>query len=91
MGVSAYSSLIGRRRGWALIRDWALINFFCLSDGRLFEAGANSRLGAYSNKYVKQKVVLVAMLEGKSMPSNKAANTNDTTLWKNQSPIKHLP
>ena len=31
------------------------------------------------------------LLEGKSMPSNMAANTNDTTLWKNQSPIKHLP
>ena len=30
---------------------WALINFFCLQDGRLFEVGANSRLGAYSNKY----------------------------------------
>ena len=30
---------------------WALINFFCLWDGRLFEVGANSRLGAYSNKY----------------------------------------
>ena len=30
---------------------WALINFFCLQDGRLFEVGTNSRLGAYSNKY----------------------------------------
>ena len=37
--------------GWVLIRGWALINFFCLNDGRLFEVGANSRLGAYSNKY----------------------------------------
>ena len=37
--------------GWALIRGWALINFFCLWDGCLFEVGANSRLGAYSNKY----------------------------------------
>ena len=36
--------------GWALIRGRALINFFCLWDGRLFEVGANSRLGAYSNK-----------------------------------------
>ena len=27
-----------------------LINFFCLQDGRLFEVGANSKLGAYSNK-----------------------------------------
>ena len=51
MGVSAYLSLIGRRRGWALIRGWVFINFFCLWDGRLFEVGANSRLGAYSNKY----------------------------------------
>ena len=39
----------------------------------------------------KQKVVLAAMLEGKSMPSNMAANTNDTTLLKNQSVIKCLP
>ena len=34
MGVRAYLSLTGRRRG-----------------GRLFEVVANSRLGAYSNKY----------------------------------------
>ena len=40
----------------------------------------------------KQKVVLAAMLEGKkSMPSNMAANTNQTTLLKNQSAIKYLP
>ena len=51
MGVSAYLSLIGMRRGWALIRGWVLINFFCLWDGRLFEVGANSRLVAYSNNY----------------------------------------
>ena len=31
--------------GWALIRGWALINFSA------FRMGANSRLGAYSNKY----------------------------------------
>ena len=37
--------------GWALIRGWALINFFSFWDGQLFEVGANSRLGAYSNKY----------------------------------------
>ena len=40
--------------GWVLIRGWALINFFCLQDGRLFEVGANSRLGAYSTKYGSQ-------------------------------------
>ena len=39
----------------------------------------------------KQKVVLAAMLEGKSMPSNMAANANHTTLLKNQSAIKSLP
>ena len=39
----------------------------------------------------KQKVVLATMLEGKSMPSNMAANTNHTTLLKNQSAIKYLP
>ena len=37
--------------GWALIRGWELINFFCLYHGRLVEVGASSRLGAYSNKY----------------------------------------
>ena len=37
----------------------------------------------------KQKVVLAAMLEGKSMPYNMAANTNHTTT-KNQSAIKYL-
>ena len=39
----------------------------------------------------KQKVVLAAMLEGKSMTSNMAANTNHNTLLKNQSVIKYLP
>ena len=39
----------------------------------------------------KQKVVLAVMLGGKSMPSNMAANTNHTTLLKNQSAIKYLP
>ena len=53
MGVSAYLSLIEGRRGWALI------NFFCLWDGRLFEVGANSRLGAYSNKYGKYRATLI--------------------------------
>ena len=53
--VGAYLSLSLRGRevgwGWVLIRGWSLIKFFCLQDGRLFEVGANSRLGAYSNKY----------------------------------------
>ena len=39
----------------------------------------------------KQKVVLAAMLEGILLPSNMAANTNHTTLLKNQSAIKYLP
>ena len=37
-----------------------------------------------------QKVVLAAMLEGKSMPSNMAASTNHTTMLKNQSGIIYL-
>ena len=49
--MNAYLSLIEKGREWALIRGWALINFFYLEDGRLFEVGANSRLGGYSNKY----------------------------------------
>ena len=39
----------------------------------------------------KHKVVLATMLEGKSMSSNMAANTNHITLLKNQSAIKYLP
>ena len=31
------------------------------------------------------------MLEGKSMPSNMAANTNHATLLKNKSAVKYLP
>ena len=42
-------------------------------------------------RYNKQKVVLADMLEGKSMPSNMAANTNHATSLKNQSTIKYLP
>ena len=38
---------VGANLRWAVIRGWALIKFFCLLDGRLFEVGANSRLGAY--------------------------------------------
>ena len=34
---------------------------------------------------------MAAILEGKSMPSNMAANTNHATLMKNQSAIKYLP
>ena len=53
--MGAYLSLSGKGRavgcGWTLIRGRALINFSCLWDGRLFEVGANSSLGAYSNKY----------------------------------------
>ena len=43
----------------------------------------------YGNKVVW--FVLASMLEGKSMPFNMVANTNDTTLLKNQSGIKYLP
>ena len=39
----------------------------------------------------KQQVVLAAMLEGKSMPSNMATSTNHTVLLKNQSAITYFP
>ena len=39
----------------------------------------------------KQKVALAAMLDGKSMPSNMAANTNHATYLKNQSTKKYVP
>ena len=44
-----------------------------------------------SSTRFKQKVVLAAMLEGKSMSTNMAANTKQITLLKNQSAIKYLP
>ena len=44
----------------------------------------------HSTRY-KLKVVLAAMLEGKGIPSNMAANTNHATLLKNESAIKYLP
>jgi len=43
------------------------------------------------NKIYAKRSFATAMLEGKSMPSNMAANTNHTTLLKNQSAIKYLP
>ena len=39
----------------------------------------------------KQKLVFAVILEGKSMLSNITANTNHTTLLKNQGAIKYLP
>ena len=47
--MGAYLSLSGSGR-WG--GDGRLLNFSdCLQDGRLFEVGANSRLGTYLNKY----------------------------------------
>ena len=43
---------------WAT-RPWALIKFLDLESGRLFEVGANSRLGAYSNKYGSCTLMLI--------------------------------
>ena len=44
------NSVFGRVFYWVFVGGsvvgWALINFFCLKDGRLLEVGANSRLGA---------------------------------------------
>ena len=61
--LSTYSFLGGGRgRGCVLVvgaylslgergREWALINFFRLKDGPLFEVSTNARMGAYSNKH----------------------------------------
>ena len=54
-----------------------------------FIAHLNVTMKHFTRK--KQKVVLAAMLEGKSMPSNMATNTNHSILLKNQSAIKFLP
>ena len=40
---------------------------------------------------VKAKSILATLLEGTSMLSNMVANTNHTTLLKNQIAIKYLP
>ena len=37
--------------GGRLFEAGRLLTFFCLKDGCLFEVGANSKLGAYSNNY----------------------------------------
>ena len=52
---------------------------------------ADQSVSIYRLTRHKQKVVLTAMLVGKSMLSNVVANTNHTTLLKNQSAIKYLP
>ena len=44
--------------------------------------GSSERSYQTFNNTAKQKVVFAALLEGKSMPSNMAANTNHTTLLK---------
>ena len=54
-------------------------------------AQLNSTIKHLTRYMYKQKVVLAAMLEGKSMPSKMAAKTNHATLLKNQSAIKYLP
>ena len=45
------------------IRGWTLLNFFCLEDGRLFEVGANSRLGTYLNKY---DIIIIVINQSRS-------------------------
>ena len=47
--MSAYLSLIGRRRGGRLFEAGRLLTFSA------FRVGANSRVGAYSNKYDMSK------------------------------------
>ena len=54
----------GGEVGWG----WALIKFFCLQDWSLFEVGANSRLGAYSNKYGSTMTMVWKGQRGESTP-----------------------
>ena len=61
VGVSAYLSLTGRRRGGRLFEAERLLTFSA------FRIGAYSRLGAYSNKYGTQACMYFSwfFLEGR--------------------------
>ena len=54
--MSAYLSLTGRRRGGRLSEAERLLTFSA------FRMGANSRLGAYSNKYGTQACMYFSWL-----------------------------
>ena len=56
-----------------------------------FNAHLSVTIKRFTPRYNQKVALAAAMLEGKSMPSNMAANTNHTTLLKNQSAIKYLP
>ena len=43
--------MVGAYLRWALIGEWALINFLGFQAGRLFEVGAYLKVGSLSNKY----------------------------------------
>ena len=67
-------------------------NFALKLQGKYWKDGGNVNSTSERNYQTfnkitryEQKVVLAAMFEGKSMPSNMTANTNDTTL------LKYLP
>ena len=66
-------------------------NVYSTSERKYHRSGSRGRVQGVRLTRFKLKLVLAAMLEGKSMPSNMAANTNHTTLLKNQSAIKYLP
>ena len=59
-GVGAYLSLSGSGRwggGWRLFEAGRQLIFSAFRMGRLFEVGANSRMGACSNKYGTQQFI----------------------------------
>ena len=73
---------------------WAACAMNYLFLNRNFAPNSRKLLKRWCGKVLsisERKVVLVAILEGKSMPFNMAANTNHTTLLKNQGAIKYLP
>ena len=49
--MSAYFSLIGKRRGGRLFKAGRLLTFSAVRLGAYSRWALNSRLGAYSNKY----------------------------------------
>ena len=87
-----YSDLVFQIRTICLKWESPLLaTFFCCwkDDVVTFIAQLNVTI-KHLTRY-KQNILLAAMLEGKSMPSSMAANTNQATLLKNQNTIKYLP
>ena len=69
-------------------------NFALKREGKFWKDDVvtfTAHLSVTIKRLTTYKVVLATMLEGKSMSSNTAANTNHIALLKNQSAIEFLP